>query len=160
MSDISSYFCNNPICIIMSDDSGFSESQNSSVAVMDSCIWVTVSLLDLQYDLCAAWCTHISCMSKWTPVCFEAPFIIFVSSFSNLSLHFLSVQQTALHWSAFYNRPEHVRLLIKHDSNIGIPDSEGKIPLHWAAHSQEPSATQTVRCILVYTIVRTHTLSS
>nr|XP_046255816.1 inversin isoform X2 [Scatophagus argus] len=57
-------------------------------------------------------------------------------------------KQTALHWSAFYNRPEHVRLLIKHDSNIGIPDSEGKIPLHWAAHSQEHSATQTVRCIL------------
>ncbi|CAI5662433.1 unnamed protein product [Oreochromis niloticus] len=57
-------------------------------------------------------------------------------------------KQTALHWSAFYNRPEHVRLLIKHDSNIGIPDSEGKIPLHWAAHSQEPSATETVRCIL------------
>ncbi|XP_063735953.1 inversin isoform X2 [Eleginops maclovinus] len=57
-------------------------------------------------------------------------------------------KQTALHWSAFYNRPEHVRLLIKHDSNIGIPDSEGKIPLHWAAHSQEQSATQTVRCIL------------
>ncbi|KAM4581149.1 inversin isoform 1-T3 [Odontesthes bonariensis] len=57
-------------------------------------------------------------------------------------------KQTALHWSAFYNRPEHVRLLIKHDSNIGIPDSEGKIPLHWAAHSQEASATQTVRCIL------------
>ncbi|KAG7464357.1 inversin isoform X1 [Solea senegalensis] len=57
-------------------------------------------------------------------------------------------KQTALHWSAFYNRPEHVRLLIKHDSNIGIPDSEGKIPLHWAAHSQELSATQTVRCIL------------
>ncbi|KAJ8004945.1 hypothetical protein DPEC_G00141550 [Dallia pectoralis] len=57
-------------------------------------------------------------------------------------------KQTALHWSAFYNRPEHVRLLIKHDSNIGIPDSEGKIPLHWAAHSQEPTATHTVRCIL------------
>ncbi|KAM6968064.1 inversin [Aplochiton taeniatus] len=57
-------------------------------------------------------------------------------------------KQTALHWSAFYNRPEHVRLLIKHDSNIGIPDSEGKIPLHWAAHSQEASATHTVRCIL------------
>uniref|UniRef100_A0A674E4K7 Inversin n=1 Tax=Salmo trutta TaxID=8032 RepID=A0A674E4K7_SALTR len=57
-------------------------------------------------------------------------------------------KQTALHWSAFYNRPEHVRLLIKHDSNIGIPDSEGKIPLHWAAHSQEYTAIHTVRCIL------------
>nr|XP_023670833.1 inversin [Paramormyrops kingsleyae] len=57
-------------------------------------------------------------------------------------------KQTALHWSAFYNHPEHVRLLIKHDSNIGIPDSEGKIPLHWAAHNKEASATHTVRCIL------------
>ncbi|XP_060717251.1 inversin isoform X1 [Tachysurus vachellii] len=57
-------------------------------------------------------------------------------------------KQTALHWSAFYNHPEHVKLLIKHDSNIGIPDSEGKIPLHWAAHSKHPNATHTVRCIL------------
>lgn len=86
----------------------------------------------------------------------SSPPIISVSSSSYLFLRFLSVQQTALHWSAFYNRPEHVRLLIKHDSNIGIPDSEGKIPLHWAAHSQEPSATQTVRCILVRTIFHTH----
>ncbi|KAJ8288416.1 hypothetical protein COCON_G00010750 [Conger conger] len=57
-------------------------------------------------------------------------------------------KQTALHWSAFYNHPEHVKLLIKHDSNIGIPDSEGKIPLHWAAHNKDPSATHTVQCIL------------
>nr|XP_055066106.1 inversin isoform X1 [Misgurnus anguillicaudatus] len=57
-------------------------------------------------------------------------------------------KQTALHWSAFYNHPEHVKLLIKHDSNIGIPDSEGKIPLHWAAHNKHPNATRTVHCIL------------
>ncbi|XP_028835455.1 inversin-like isoform X1 [Denticeps clupeoides] len=57
-------------------------------------------------------------------------------------------KQTALHWSAFYNHAEHVKLLIKHDSNIGIPDSEGKIPLHWAAHNTHPNATDTVRCIL------------
>ncbi|XP_063055740.1 inversin isoform X2 [Engraulis encrasicolus] len=57
-------------------------------------------------------------------------------------------KQTALHWSAFYNHAEHVKLLIKHDSNIGIPDSEGKIPLHWAAHNTDPHATHTVRCIL------------
>uniref|UniRef100_A0A8C9W3K7 Inversin n=1 Tax=Scleropages formosus TaxID=113540 RepID=A0A8C9W3K7_SCLFO len=57
-------------------------------------------------------------------------------------------KQTALHWSAFYNHPEHVKLLIKHDSNIGIPDIEGKIPLHWATHNKDPNATQTVRCIL------------
>ena len=92
------------------------------------------------------------------PALFCTSFILFVAFCLCLSLsHYFSVQQTALHWSAFYNRPEHVRLLIKHDSNIGIPDSEGKIPLHWAAHSQEPSATQTVRCILVHTIVHTHT---
>lgn len=57
-------------------------------------------------------------------------------------------KQTALHWSAFYNHAEHVKLLIKHDSNIGIPDSEGKIPLHWAAHNTHPNAAHTVRCIL------------
>ncbi|KAF6124871.1 inversin [Phyllostomus discolor] len=57
-------------------------------------------------------------------------------------------KQTALHWSAYYNNPEHVKLLIKHDSNIGIPDVEGKIPLHWAANHKDPSAVHTVRCIL------------
>lgn len=63
------------------------------------------------------------------------------------------LQQTALHWSAYYNNPEHVKLLIKHDSNIGIPDVEGKIPLHWAANHKDPSAVHTVRCILVSTTV-------
>lgn len=63
------------------------------------------------------------------------------------------LQQTALHWSAYYNNPEHVKLLIKHDSNIGIPDVEGKIPLHWAANHKDPSAVHTVRCILVSTMV-------
>uniref|UniRef100_A0A8C3TAP3 Inversin n=1 Tax=Chelydra serpentina TaxID=8475 RepID=A0A8C3TAP3_CHESE len=57
-------------------------------------------------------------------------------------------KQTALHWSAYYNNPEHVKLLIKHDSNIGIPDIEGKIPLHWAANHKDPSAILTVKCIL------------
>ncbi|XP_052032434.1 inversin isoform X2 [Apodemus sylvaticus] len=56
--------------------------------------------------------------------------------------------KTALHWSAYYNNPEHAKLLIKHDSNIGIPDAEGKIPLHWAANHKDPSAVHTVRCIL------------
>lgn len=63
------------------------------------------------------------------------------------------LQQTALHWSAYYNNPEHVKLLIKHDSNIGIPDVEGKIPLHWAANHKDPSAVHTVRCILVSAVV-------
>lgn len=70
------------------------------------------------------------------------------------------LQQTALHWSAFYNHPEHFKLLIKHDSNIGIPDSEGKIPLHWAAHNKHPNATRTVRCILVSPHLLPHYYSS
>ncbi|XP_039177590.1 inversin isoform X7 [Crotalus tigris] len=57
-------------------------------------------------------------------------------------------KQTALHWSAYYNNPEHVKILIKHDSNIGIPDIEGRIPLHWAANHKDPSAVYTVKCIL------------
>ncbi|XP_060235870.1 inversin isoform X2 [Meriones unguiculatus] len=57
-------------------------------------------------------------------------------------------KQTALHWGAYYNNPEHAKLLIKHDSNIGIPDVEGKIPLHWAANHKDPSAVHTVKCIL------------
>ncbi|XP_019364710.1 PREDICTED: inversin isoform X2 [Gavialis gangeticus] len=57
-------------------------------------------------------------------------------------------KQTALHWSAYYNNPEHVKLLIRHDSNIGIPDIEGKIPLHWAANHKDTSAINTVKCIL------------
>nr|XP_033785539.1 inversin isoform X2 [Geotrypetes seraphini] len=56
--------------------------------------------------------------------------------------------KTALHWSAYYNHPDHVKFLIKHDSNIGIPDIEGKIPLHWAANNKDPSAVHTVKCIL------------
>ncbi|KAB1279745.1 Inversin, partial [Camelus dromedarius] len=46
------------------------------------------------------------------------------------------------------DKNKHVKLLIKHDSNIGIPDVEGKIPLHWAANHKDPSAVHTVRCIL------------
>ncbi|XP_063288600.1 inversin [Pelobates fuscus] len=57
-------------------------------------------------------------------------------------------KQTALHWSAYYNRPRHVRLLVRHGSNIGIPDQEGKIPLHWAAGHKDPEAAWTVRCLL------------
>ncbi|MEE6505669.1 hypothetical protein FKM82_005618 [Ascaphus truei] len=57
-------------------------------------------------------------------------------------------KQTALHWSAYYNRPRHVRLLVRHGSNIGIPDLEGKIPLHWAAGHKDPEAALTVRCLL------------
>lgn len=49
----------------------------------------------------------------------------------------LDLQRTALHWAASYGNLEHMRLLIKQDSNSGIPDSEGKTPLHWAASSHD-----------------------
>ena len=35
------------------------------------------------------------------------------------------------------------------DSNIGIPDVEGKTPLHWAASSKDPDAVNCVKIILV-----------
>ena len=42
-----------------------------------------------------------------------------------------------------------LKLLIRQDSNIGIPDIEGKTPLHWAASSPNPQAVDCVQLILV-----------
>lgn len=42
-----------------------------------------------------------------------------------------------MHWAASYGNLEHMKLLIKQDSNSGIPDSDGKTPLHWAASSHD-----------------------
>ncbi|XP_052235059.1 inversin-like isoform X4 [Dreissena polymorpha] len=57
-------------------------------------------------------------------------------------------KRTALHWAASYGNLEHVKMLIKQDSNIGIPDIEGKTPLHWAASSRDAEAVNCVRLIL------------
>nr|XP_054749543.1 inversin-like [Lytechinus pictus] len=58
-------------------------------------------------------------------------------------------KRTALHWSASYGNEEAVRMLVKHSSNIGIPDSDGKTPLHWAANAGDsPTAINTVQHIL------------
>lgn len=57
-------------------------------------------------------------------------------------------KRTALHWAASYGNLEHVKMLIKQDSNIGIPDIEGKTPLHWAASSRDPEAVNCVKLIL------------
>ena len=61
----------------------------------------------------------------------------------------LYLQRTALHWAASYGNLEHVKMLIKQDSNIGIPDIEGKTPLHWAASSKDGQAVDCVQLILV-----------
>ncbi|KAK7489514.1 hypothetical protein BaRGS_00019148, partial [Batillaria attramentaria] len=42
---------------------------------------------------------------------------------------------TALHWAAFHNRPEHLRLLIERGSDVMASDIDGKVPLHWAAQN-------------------------
>ena len=42
----------------------------------------------------------------------------------------------------------------KQDSNIGIPDIDGKTPLHLAASSKDPEALQCLKLILVSFIVR------
>ncbi|KAH3749811.1 hypothetical protein DPMN_184325, partial [Dreissena polymorpha] len=57
-------------------------------------------------------------------------------------------KRTALHWAASYGNLEHVKMLIKQDSIIGILDIEGKTPLHWAASSRDAEAVNCVRLIL------------
>ncbi|XP_064646687.1 inversin-like [Lineus longissimus] len=57
-------------------------------------------------------------------------------------------KRTALHWSSSYGNLEHIKMLIKQDSNIGIPDTEGKTPLHWAASSHDSQAVNCVNLLL------------
>jgi len=49
--------------------------------------------------------------------------------------YFILQKMTALHWSAFHNRPEHVRLLLAKGANGYLSDIDGKTPLHWAAQA-------------------------
>jgi len=57
-------------------------------------------------------------------------------------------KRTAMHTAASFGNVDQVRLLIKKNSNVGIPDIEGKTPLHYAAGSKDPQAVDCVQCIL------------
>jgi len=57
-------------------------------------------------------------------------------------------KRTAMHTAASFGNVDQVRLLIKKNSNIGIPDIEGKTPLHYAAGSKDSQALDCVQCIL------------
>ncbi|XP_074644688.1 uncharacterized protein LOC141901380 [Tubulanus polymorphus] len=59
-----------------------------------------------------------------------------------------NMKRTALHWSASYGNLDHMRMLLKQDSNIGIPDTEGKTPLHWAASCHDHQAVNCVKLLL------------
>ena len=57
-------------------------------------------------------------------------------------------KRTAMHTAASFGNVDQVRLLIKKNSNVGIPDIEGKTPLHRAAASKDPQAVDCVQCVL------------
>jgi len=57
-------------------------------------------------------------------------------------------KRTAMHTAASFGNVDQVRLLINKNSNVGIPDIEGKTPLHLAAASKDPEAVDCVQCIL------------
>ena len=40
---------------------------------------------------------------------------------------------TALHWSAFHNRPQHIVLLLERGADALAQDIDGRTPLHWGA---------------------------
>lgn len=40
---------------------------------------------------------------------------------------------TALHWAAFHGRTGHVKLLVEKKADLLSRDTDGKLPLHWAA---------------------------
>ncbi|XP_064601004.1 ankyrin-3-like [Liolophura sinensis] len=42
---------------------------------------------------------------------------------------------TALHWAAFHDRPNHVRILLERGADIFREDIDGKTALHWAAQN-------------------------
>ena len=70
-------------------------------------------------------------------------------------------QRTCLHWAASYGNLDHIKMLTKADSNIGIPDIDGKTPLHWAASSKDNQAVDCVQLILVsYLLVDVGCLST
>ena len=40
---------------------------------------------------------------------------------------------SALHWSSFHNRAQHMEILIAKGAEVNLRDIDGKTALHWAA---------------------------
>lgn len=53
-------------------------------------------------------------------------------------------KMTALHWSAYNNTPDNVRLLLKAGADIVLTDRDGKTTLHWTANNQDDSTVKTL----------------
>jgi ankyrin repeat protein len=49
---------------------------------------------------------------------------------------------TALHWSAYNNTTENIKVLMKAGADIAVTDMDGKTALHWTANNQDPSSAR------------------
>ena len=57
-------------------------------------------------------------------------------------------QRTALHLAAMYGSHEQVQMLLQRDANVGIPDADGKTPLHWAISSKHQYSCAIVQALI------------
>ncbi|XP_075245472.1 uncharacterized protein LOC142339358 isoform X2 [Convolutriloba macropyga] len=57
-------------------------------------------------------------------------------------------KRTALHLAAMYGSYDQVQMLLQRDANVGIPDGEGKTPLHWAINSKHQHSCSIVQCLV------------
>ena len=58
------------------------------------------------------------------------------------------LQRTALHLAAMYGSHEQVQMLLQRDANVGIPDADGKTPLHWAINSKHQYSCAIVQALI------------
>ncbi|XP_063718896.1 inversin-like isoform X3 [Symsagittifera roscoffensis] len=57
-------------------------------------------------------------------------------------------KRTALHLAAMYGSYDQVQMLLQRDANVGIPDGEGKTPLHWAINSKHQHSCSIVQSLV------------